>query len=196
LLCTDHPHHVLLFAHHWLPKHAGLLQSLDMQLEDHSGMPVYDGGTAKWSAAVAEVAEALKHCTSQQLQLQSLTLRGCHPGQLLLHLLAKHLTRLVAAVDLSAADSARHVARLTQLRSLDMSGGQPYKDASKDVLAPLTLLQHLTELHIGRTHANQLVVPPALKQLHMLIDINCHSGQLEELAAGCSSMAVWCAAWR
>jgi hypothetical protein len=150
-LSTDHLRHVLLFAHHWLPKHAGLLQSLDMQLEDHSGMPVYDGGAEKWSATVAEVAEALKHCArlgSQELQLQSLRLRGCPPGQLLLQLPAKHLTQLCAAVDFSAADSASHVARLTQLRSLDMSGCEPYKDGSSDALAPLTRLQHLTELHI------------------------------------------------
>jgi hypothetical protein len=185
-LCTDHPHHVLWFAHRWLPKHAGLLQSLELQLEDHSDIRAYDGGTAKWSAAVEEVAEALKLCARQRLQnvtLQSLTLSGCPPGPLLLHLPAEHLTRLCAAVDFSSADSARHVARLTELRILDMSGGEPYKDSSDGALAPLCRLQHLTELHIGCTYTRQLKVPPALQQLHMTIDINCHSGQLVELAS-------------
>jgi hypothetical protein len=186
VLCTDHLHQLLSFARHWLPKHAGLLRRLDVQLLDHSKIHVYDGGAGKWSAAVQEVAEALQQCTwqrSQDVQLQSLSLSGCPPGQLLLHLPAKHFTRLCAAVDCECADSARHVARLKELHSVDLGGGHPRRDSSVNALAPLQRLVHLTELHLGCTDVKQLnKLPPALQQLHVVVNIDCASCVLEEFS--------------
>jgi hypothetical protein len=185
VLCTEDQQQVLSFAHHWLPKHAGLLRSLHMHLRDHSSASMYDGGAGKWSTTVQAVAAALQYCTwkrTQDVRLQSLSLVGCPAGPLLLQLPVKHLTRLCAAVDFTNPDSARHVARLKALRSLDLSRSEPYRDSSVNALAPLQRLVHLTELHIGRTYTKQLKLPPALQQLHVVVDINCASQQLQQLA--------------
>jgi hypothetical protein len=164
----------------WLQKHAGLLQSLDLQLLRSFSRPGLD---AQHAAAVSQLANSLQHAAAAgPLQLQSFSLSGPEVGaSVLQHLPAAHLTQLAAAIAVSNSASMQALAGLSGLRCLQLSSSDTAA-APDDVLEPLSALQQLTLLHAGRVRPVQLQwVPASVQQLQLSIG-HLNARQLEQLA--------------
>jgi hypothetical protein len=190
----------------WLHKHSCLLQSLHVHLISSART----SGSTNWCLAVAALAAALQDAAAAgALQLQHFTLRGSPASSALLQALsAAQLTQLSLDVefDLSSYSSShqhsthtsssnnssrgphpvlQELTALTALRCLRITGKGPTAaaDENDQVLALLASLQQLTHLSIGLTRPEQLPqLPPKLQQLHIAVDLGCHTHRVVELA--------------
>jgi hypothetical protein len=168
----------------WLLQHAGLVTSLQLQVNPCSiaGSFMERGPVRRFATGVHDfIGTAAQRAVSSLLAaedsipLQSLTLRGTAASRSLLQQLpAAHLTELHAEVDFGYSNSMQALAALSRLRCLTIEQaeqGMGDRNAARaaDALAPLAAgLQQLTELHINPVTPAQLqLLPPKLQQLHI-----------------------------
>lgn len=162
---------------HWLSKHAGLLQTFDLQLQCRID------AEAAAAAGYWRVGPALQQAACiRPLQLQSFCLQGILVNAGILEQLpVPHLTRLCADVDVSRYASMQAIAALSGLRCLQLCSSDTAA-STDNVLAPLARLPQLTELHVGTVRPAQLQwVPATVQQLHLAVG-RLSARQLEQLA--------------
>jgi hypothetical protein len=175
----------------WLSKHAGLVQSLELQLNFWRADMLARSGTA-----MATLEPALQAAfAADSMQLQSVSITGSSiSASTIERMSAARLTSLRVEVNCHCPSTMQALAALTGLRDLHLSNTAPTPAqppmwsppvaAEEDALAPLAAgLQQLTQLHIGHLRPVQLrCLPPRLQQLHVTVGV-WSPAELVELAA-------------
>jgi hypothetical protein len=166
----------------WLQKHAGLLQSFDLQFTCSSST---DEARAERAVVLSQLEAALEQAAVVgSLQMQSFCLKGCAVSYAILQQLpAAHLTSLCAHLHMRSSSyiDMLEVAALSSLRCLQLDSCDTAA-ARDEVLAPLMHLQQLTQLHVGTVRPAQLQwIPASVQQLHVSVG-RLKARQLEQLA--------------
>jgi hypothetical protein len=193
------------FAQHWLPKHAKLLDHLEVDLDGQADDS--RGAKQAWAAAVEAVVTAVQqhgqHCRLRSFAYETADISTL-PAALLQQLPARSLTSLTCAADFSPA-SAKALSHLTCLRALNLANSTPaYAEdeaaeaAAADgaaavaavvdvhaMLAAIAGLRKLEQLRIGTVTVTQLQQLPAqqLRRLHLEVDVQWQPSSVRQLAS-------------
>jgi hypothetical protein len=159
------------FVQLWLPRHAGLLQQLELQ-------------QATWWHGIDWTAAASQALSSSQLQSFALC-EAYATANILQDLPAAHLTHLCFVTSRVTRHDMAAVAGLTALRSLEVTFA--YHETfmhDAHALAPLAAgLQQLTELRIGPVLPSSLqYVPASVQQLDVTLVLGGQPQTLSQLA--------------